>query len=65
MQNLFIENSLRLIDHDDGSCYYMDKNNVIVYGGFKNFAGHSKVAINNLYIYPDAQILLQQILIVP
>lgn len=42
------------IDHDDGSCYYMDKNNVLVYGGFKNFAGHSKVAVNNLYIYPDA-----------
>ena len=55
-QNFFLGNyhSLWPIDHDDGSCYYMDKSNVIVYGGFKNFAGHSKVAVNNLYIYPDA-----------
>ena len=44
------------IDHDDGSCtcYYTDRNNVIVYGGFKNLAGHSKVTANDLYIYLDA-----------
>ena len=44
------------IDHDDGSCtcYYTDRNDVIVYGGFKNLAGHSKVTANNLCIYLDA-----------
>ena len=55
-QNLIVGNyhSVWPIDHDDGSCYYTDRNNVIVYGGFKNLAGHSKVTANNLYIYPDA-----------
>ena len=41
------------IDHDDGSAYYFDSENLIVYGGYKNFLGHSKVSTNNLYIYPD------------
>ena len=55
-QNLVIGNyhSLWPIDHDDGSCYYTDKYNVIVYGGAKYYLGHSKVVSNNLYIYPDA-----------
>ena len=42
------------IDHDDGSCYNTDRNSVIVHGGFKNLAGHSKTTAINLYIYPDA-----------
>ena len=41
------------IDHDDGSCYYNDTYNYLVYGGFKNFLGHSKVAMYNAYVYPD------------
>ena len=41
------------IDHDDGSCYYYDTYNYLVYGGFKNFLGHSKVVKHNYYIYPD------------
>ena len=55
-QNLIIGNyhSLWPIDHDDGTCYYIDKHNVIAYGGAKNYLGHSKVSANNLYIYPDA-----------
>jgi len=55
-QNLFVGNyhSLWPIDHDDGSCYYTDTENVIAYGGFKNFAGHTVVVTGNLYIYPDA-----------
>ena len=42
------------IDHDNGSYYYMARNNAIVYGRFKNLGGHSEVTTNNLYIYPDA-----------
>ena len=42
------------IDHDDGSCYYYDTYNFLVYGGYKNFLGHSKVVKYNYYIYPDA-----------
>ena len=42
------------IDHDDGSCYYNDTFNYLVYGGYKNFKGHSKNAISNVYVYPDA-----------
>ena len=41
------------IDHDDGSCYYTDRFNLLVYGGCKNYLGHSKTATDNLYIYPD------------
>ena len=40
-------NSVWPIDHDDSSCYYIDRNNVIVYGGFKNLAGHLKATVNN------------------
>ena len=44
------------IDHDDGSCYYNDTFNYIVYGGYKNFLGHSKTVKFNVYVYPDANI---------
>ena len=30
-------------DHDDGSCYYNDTYNVMIYGGYKNYLGHSKI----------------------
>ena len=42
------------LDHDDGSCYYLDTYNFMVYGGFKNYLGHSKIVQNNVYVYPDA-----------
>ena len=42
------------IDHDDGSCYYYDTYNFLVYGGYKNYLGHSKVVKYNFYVYPDA-----------
>ncbi len=53
--NMFINNyhSAWPIDHDDGSCYYYDTLNVLVYGGFKNYLGHTKIAKYNLYIFPD------------
>ena len=43
------------IDHDDGSCYYYDSYNYLIYGGYKNHLGNSKVAMNNFYVYPDAE----------
>jgi hypothetical protein len=46
--------SLWPLDHDDGSCYWVDTNNFLVYGGYKNNLGHSKTTLNNTYIYPDA-----------
>ena len=56
-QNFLINNyhSTWPIDHDDGSCYYLDTYNFMVYGGFKNFLGHSKISQNNIYVYPDAE----------
>ena len=54
--NFFITNyhSTWPIDHDDGSCYYTDAYNFLVYGGYKNYLGHSKTATSNIYVYPDA-----------
>ena len=56
-RNFFINNyhSTWPIDHDDGSCYYYDTYNYLIYGGYKNYLGHSKTAKYNTYIYPDAQ----------
>ena len=42
------------IDHDDGSCYYYDTYNYMIYGGYKNYLGHTQVVQNNVYVYPDA-----------
>ena len=42
------------IDHDDGTGYFTDQYNYLVYGGFKNYLGHSKTSQYNVYIYPDA-----------
>ena len=41
------------IDHDDGSCYYHDHDNFLMYGGAKNYLGHSKRNEKNYYIYAD------------
>eukprot|EP00794_Sanderia_malayensis_P005521 gene5521-6206_t len=41
------------IDHDDGSAYWADSYNFLTYGGWKNYLGHSKKAMQNVYIYPD------------
>ena len=41
------------IDHDDGSCYYYDTFNFLVYGGSKNHLGHSKIVKYNFFVYPD------------
>jgi hypothetical protein len=41
------------IDHDDGSCYYEDSYNFLVYGGKKNFEGFSKIDHHEIYVYAD------------
>jgi hypothetical protein len=41
------------IDHDDGSCFYEDSYNFIVYGGKKNYLGHSKTDHHEIYVYSD------------
>ena len=41
------------VDHDDGSGYYTQSDNVLVYGGFKSFLGANKTAAGNLYFLPD------------
>jgi hypothetical protein len=41
------------IDHDDGSCFYEDSYNFLVYSGKKNFLGHSKTDHHEIYVYPD------------
>ncbi|CAF0900788.1 unnamed protein product [Adineta steineri] len=46
-------NALWPIDHDDGSCFYEDSYNFHVYGGKKNFLGHSKTDHHQIYVYSD------------
>jgi hypothetical protein len=41
------------IDHDDGSCFYEDSYNFLVYGGKKTFLGHSKIDHHEIYVYAD------------
>jgi hypothetical protein len=43
------------IDHDDGSCFYEDSYNFLVYGGKKNLYGHSKTDHHEIYVYPDSR----------
>eukprot|EP00111_Clytia_hemisphaerica_P003098 TCONS_00008789-protein len=54
--NNFIINNYRSvwpIDHDDGTCFWRDTKNFLVYGGFKNYLGHNKISQDNVYVYPD------------
>ena len=58
-RNLFYNNygSVWALDHDDGSSWYQDYNNVQVYAGTKHSTfgngGHSKHTYRNLFLYPD------------
>jgi hypothetical protein len=40
------------IDHDDGSQYYTDSSNFMIYGGCKNWRGHSKSCEHNTIVFP-------------
>ncbi|CAF1605578.1 unnamed protein product [Adineta ricciae] len=46
-------NSFYPIDHDDGSCFYEDSYNFQIYGGKKNYLGHSKIDYHEIYVYSD------------
>jgi hypothetical protein len=48
-------NSVWPIDHDDGSCFYEDSYNFQIYGGKKNYLGHSKTDHHEIYVYPDTR----------
>jgi hypothetical protein len=47
------------LDHDDGSCYYYDTFNFMIYGGYKNYLGHSKLVNIPLNIPLDQLSTLQ------
>ena len=43
------------LDHDDGSSFYEDTYNFLVYGGYKNYLGNSKNVHDNIYVLPDSR----------
>eukprot|EP00928_Gymnodinium_smaydae_P026730 TRINITY_DN20901_c0_g1_i1.p1 TRINITY_DN20901_c0_g1~~TRINITY_DN20901_c0_g1_i1.p1 ORF type:complete len:912 (+),score=66.56 TRINITY_DN20901_c0_g1_i1:74-2809(+) len=45
-------NGVWAIDHDDGSQFFNDTKNLMLWGGCKNFLGHSKSCDHNVMIYP-------------
>ena len=55
VKNNFIMNgysSVWTIDHDDGSQFYNDTSNFMLWGGCKNYLGNSKTCSHNLIVYP-------------
>jgi len=53
-QNFFINgyNGVWTIDHDDGSQYFNDTGNFMVYGGCKNYLGNHKSCDHNVIVHP-------------
>ena len=53
-KNLFINgyNGVWTIDHDDGSQYFNDTENFMVFGGCKNFMGNHKSCDHNVIVHP-------------
>ena len=54
--NMFFANYATVwpIDHDDGSSYYLDKDNVLIYAGTKSFlGGHNMTTDGNLMLWPN------------
>ncbi|KAJ8601157.1 hypothetical protein CTAYLR_008495 [Chrysophaeum taylorii] len=41
------------IDHDDGSAYYVDTDNTIIWGGAKNYEGYHKQTSGTLFVDVD------------
>jgi hypothetical protein len=41
------------IDNDDGSSFFSAANNVLIYGGVKNYLGNDKRWVSNLILFPD------------
>ena len=45
-------NGVWALDHDDGSSYYNDTQNLLVFGGCKNYKGDHKICgPNNVILY--------------
>jgi hypothetical protein len=42
------------LDHDDGSCFYHDRSNYLIYAGAKNYKGFAKKTTGNVYVHADA-----------
>jgi hypothetical protein len=54
--NMFFANYAAVwpIDHDDGSSYYVDQDNVLVYAGTKSYlGGHTMTTQGNLLLWPN------------
>jgi hypothetical protein len=51
--NRDLGNLFPTIDNDDGSAYFSAEENVLVYGGAKNYLGHDKRWVSNLILFPD------------
>ena len=46
-------NGVWSLDHDDGSSYYNDSSNFLVFGGCKNYKGDHKICgPDNVILYP-------------
>lgn len=45
-------NGVWAVDHDDGSQYFNDTGNVMLWAGCKNYRGNSKSCAHNLILYP-------------
>eukprot|EP01065_Artemidia_motanka_P027439 TRINITY_DN32644_c0_g1_i1.p1 TRINITY_DN32644_c0_g1~~TRINITY_DN32644_c0_g1_i1.p1 ORF type:complete len:835 (+),score=217.56 TRINITY_DN32644_c0_g1_i1:48-2552(+) len=54
--NRDLGNLFPAVDNDDGSAYYWIAENVVAYGGFKNFLGNDKVWRDNLVLYPGGRL---------
>lgn len=50
--NRDLGNLFPAIDNDDGSSFFVMSNNFLVYGGVKNYLGHTKTWSRNLIAYP-------------
>jgi len=53
--NRDLGNLFPAVDNDDGSQYYTIAENVVAYGGFKNFLGNDKRWVGNLILYPNGR----------
>ena len=45
-------NGVWALDHDDGSQYFNDTQNLMLWGGCKNYLGNSKTCDHNVMVYP-------------
>ena len=53
-RNLLVNAGEWALDHDDGSRYFVDDSNVLIYGGAKQgYHGYALNASNNLFLRPD------------